>query len=160
MSARVVTKKAFSIAGYEFKANLQEIEEQELGKQTLARLKENGELVKSKVGEQIYLVQVYDMKPNFDPMVDPFTQVIGYEISEAEDLPEDMILHTVPENKYVTVTHEGLEKDLARTYDYLYGTWMKLNNCQPAGYDFEIWDNRYKPGKPENEIDLYVAITD
>lgn len=160
MSARVVTKKAFTIVGYQIKANLQEIEEQGLGKQTLARLKENVELVKNKVGEQIILVQVYDMKPDFDPMVDPFTQIIGYEISEVEDVQEDMTIHTVPENNYVTATHKGLEAELPRTYNYLYGTWMTMNHFQPVGYDFEIWDKRYKPEKPENEIDVYVAITD
>jgi AraC family transcriptional regulator len=29
---------------------------------------------------------------------------------------------------------------------------------EPKNYDFEIWDERYQPESPDNEIDLYIAL--
>ncbi|WP_232735733.1 GyrI-like domain-containing protein [Alteribacter populi] len=158
MTAKVVTRESFTIVGYQYQANLKEIEEQKLGKKTLTRLKKKVELVKNKAGAQVYLIQAYEMKPDFNPNVDRFTQVIGYKVSKPHEIPEGMISHTLPESRYVTTTHKGLETDLNQTYDYLYGKWFTENPYYPAGYDFEIWDERYKPEEAGNEIDVYIAM--
>ncbi|MED3647180.1 GyrI-like domain-containing protein [Halalkalibacterium halodurans] len=158
MNPQLKSIDAFTVIGYQLKANLQEIEEQQLGKKTLHRLLENQSLVQKRVGEEIYLIQLYDMKPNFNPNVDRFTQVIGYKVAEPKDVPAEMIVHTVPSHQYVMATHRGLEAELYKTYDALYGTWMGKQPYQPAGYDFEVWDERYKPDEATNEIDVYVAI--
>ena len=103
-------------------------------------------------------MQIYPMKPGFSPRVDRFTQIFGYETASTDDVPSGMIHHTVSEGKYVTYTHRGLESELGKSYDYVYGKWMRETNNEPKGFDFEIWDQRYKPDSPENEIDLFVAI--
>lgn len=69
-----------------------------------------------------------------------------------------MIGHAVGESKYVTYTHQGLESELSRSYDYVYGQWIRETGNEPKDYDFEIWDERYKPESLENEIDLFVAL--
>ncbi|MET3697256.1 predicted transcriptional regulator YdeE [Bacillus oleivorans] len=158
MIASIVKQQSFTIVGYSFKANLKEIEEQELGKKTLHRLKDNQMLISNKLADEVLLIQIYDMKLNFNPYVDPFTQIIGYKVKDGSNVPDGMIVHQVPENNYVTCTHKGLEAELYKTYDYLYGKWLAENSYSPAGYDFEVWDERYKPEEHENEIDVYVAL--
>lgn len=37
------------------------------------------------------------MKEQFDVHVDKFTQIIGYEVQNAEEIPDGASLHTVPE---------------------------------------------------------------
>jgi AraC family transcriptional regulator len=158
MNASVVIKESFTVVGYSYKANLKEIEEEKLGNVTLKRLKDNQKLIDKKLGDEVYLIQLYDLKPNFNPHVDPFTQIIGYKVSDGNHVPDGMIVHQVPENHYITCTHKGLEIELYKTYDYLYGKWMREQNYQPIGYDFEVWDERYKPEEPVNEIDVYIPI--
>ncbi len=98
------------------------------------------------------------MKEQFDVHVDKFTQIIGYEVQNAEEIPDGASLHIVPENTYVEFTHEGLERDLQQSYDFLYGKWLDENRYLSLGYDLELWDDRYKPESLENEIDMFIAI--
>jgi AraC family transcriptional regulator len=158
MNASLVKKESFTIVGYSFKANLKEDEEQELCKVTLKRLNDNEKLIEYKLGYEVYLIQLYDMKANFNPHVDPFTHIIGYRVSDGNHVPDGMIVHQVPENHYVTCSHKGLEANLNKTYDYLYGKWMREHSYQPIDYDFEVWDERYKPEEQVNEIDVYIAL--
>ncbi|MDL4842419.1 GyrI-like domain-containing protein [Aquibacillus rhizosphaerae] len=158
MEATVVKRDAFTIVGYQIQANLKEIAEQQLGKRALDSLKEDGNLIHNKVTDHLYLVQIYPLKRGFDPNVDKFTQVIGYQVSDVDEIPKGMHTHHVPDSSYVTATHKGLESELDRTYDFLCGKWLKENPYDHAGYDFEIWDDRYKPDQADNEIDVFVAI--
>jgi AraC family transcriptional regulator len=70
-----------------------------------------------------------------------------------------MIHHEVQASEYVVCTHKGLESDIHLTYDYLYGPWSELSERTFADYDFEVWDDRYNPESPDNEIDIYVALS-
>ncbi|MFD2043547.1 GyrI-like domain-containing protein [Ornithinibacillus salinisoli] len=158
MEPRIVKKPSFHVIGYHFVANLKEIEANNLSGKTLDRLQSNAEWIPNRKGDHVYLIQVYPMREYFNPFEDKFTQIIGYEVYEPGEVPEGGILHTVPEGTYVNVTHKGFETDLYKTYDYLYGKWMVENRCMPLGYDFELWDERYKPEEWDNEIGVYVAI--
>ncbi|MFO1442389.1 AraC family transcriptional regulator [Bacillus sp. Bva_UNVM-123] len=158
MEPKVIKLNSFQVMGYHFEANLQEIEKEGLGKKTLLKLQENADQFINKSGDHIYLVQIYPMKENFNANVDKFTQIIGFEVSDSSNIPEGAILHTLEENLYVKYTHRGLEADLHKTYDYLYGKWLMDNGYFPIGYDAELWDERYKPFDPENEIDLFIPV--
>ncbi|SET54901.1 Predicted transcriptional regulator YdeE, contains AraC-type DNA-binding domain [Oceanobacillus limi] len=158
MEAKIVKKSSFHVIGYHFVANLKEIEEQQLSKKTLERLQFHADKIPNKIGDHVYLIQVYPMKEGFHPYTDKFTQIIGYEVSNPGEVPEGGILHTVPNCTYVTTTHKGPEAEIYQTYDYLYGKWMVENRCMPLGYDFELWDERYNPDDMDNEIDLFIAI--
>lgn len=155
---KVILKQSFQVVGYSFKANLKEIEEKQLGKKTLEKLKANQDKIPHKIGNAIYLIQLYPMKENFNANKDPFTQIIGYKVSNVDDIPKDAILHHVQENDYVAYTHQGLESELQTSYDYLYGKWLDENNYYSLGYDIEIWDDRYHPEEPTNEIDMLIPI--
>ncbi|WP_169507418.1 effector binding domain-containing protein [Paenibacillus harenae] len=154
----VVTKPGFTIAGITFDANLQEIEEQQLGKAALEKVRAAREQLAERLSDDVYLVQVYPMKPGFNPHADAFTQLVGYVVPEGTFVPDGFVLRSFPEREYVKMTHIGRESELGRTYDLLYGRWLQENGRQPAGYDFEVWDDRYKPEQDDNEIDVHVAL--
>lgn len=157
MEAKEIVLSGFCVVGLKIEANLVEIGAG-LGKQTFQSLIARKDEIKMKKNENVILMQIYPKKPGFNPQVDRFTQLFGYEITGAEEVPAGMILHKVPESKYVKYTHKGLESELGRSYDYLYGKWMGETGNVPNGYDFEIWDERYKPESIDNEIDMYVAL--
>ncbi|MGM0884631.1 MAG: DinB family protein [Bacillota bacterium] len=153
-----VTIPPISIVGVTFDANLTEIEQQQLGAAALEKARAYKERIPTRLSDDVHLIQLYPMKPNFNPHVDAFTQIIGYLVPEATTPPEELVLRSFPEREYVKVTHKGLESELGRTYDLLYGQWMQENGRQPAGYDFEVWGERYKPDQEDNEIDVHVAL--
>ncbi|MED1960517.1 GyrI-like domain-containing protein [Brevibacillus formosus] len=59
---------------------------------------------------------------------------------------------------FAKVTHKGPETNLAETYGFLYGSWLSESGYDYAGFDFEYWDERYKPEQEGNEIDIYVPL--
>ncbi len=155
---KVIQKESFQVLGYQFDANLQEVKEENLVKKALIRLQANKAQFQHRVGEYVYLIQLYPMKEKFDVHVDKFTQIIGYEVPNAEKIPDGATLHSVPENTYVAFTHQGLERELQQSYDFLYGKWLDENRYMSLGYDLELWDDRYKPESPDNEIDMFIAV--
>jgi len=159
MEAMEVRMPLFEIVGLRVEANLDELEAG-LGKQTYESLIAKKDEIERKKNENVILVQVYPMKPGFDPRVDRFVQYFGYEVSGSDAPPTGMVRHEVPEGKYAKYTHRGPESELGRSYDYVYGVWMRETGHVPRGFDFEVWDLRYKPESPENEIDMYVALKD
>ncbi|MFC5406446.1 GyrI-like domain-containing protein [Cohnella soli] len=157
MEAKEVKLPAFTVVGLRIEANLDELESG-IGKNAYDSLISRKDEIPFKMNENVILMQIYPMKPEFNPRVDRFTQIFCYEISEDDAVPSDMVSHQVPESKYATYTHKGLESELGRSYDYLYGQWIREHGQEPKGYDFEVWDERYKPESPDNEIDMYVAL--
>ncbi|MDY0407254.1 GyrI-like domain-containing protein [Virgibacillus sp. 179-BFC.A HS] len=158
MEPQVIKKDGFQIIGYRFEANLQEIKNEAIIKKAIAKLKEQANNISNRIGDHIYLVQIYPMKENFDAMIDRFISMVGFEVSEVGNRPGDTAVHAVPENMYAFYTHLGLEEDLHHAYNYLYGKWLYDHCYESLGYDLERWDERYRPEEPDNEIDMYIAI--
>ncbi|WEK56064.1 MAG: GyrI-like domain-containing protein [Candidatus Cohnella colombiensis] len=157
MEAKEVILPAFTVVGFRIEANLDELESG-IGKNTYDSLISRKDEILFKKNENVILMQIYPMKPGFNPRIDRFTQIFCYEVNEGYTVPPGMMSHQVSESKYVTYTHKGLESELQRSYDYLYGQWTREHRHEPKGYDFEVWDERYKPESSDNEIDMYVAL--
>lgn len=156
----LVKLPGFTVIGVTFEANLKEIMEQELGRKAFEEVHARRSEMAGRASDDIYLVQIYPMKMNFNPNVDAFTQLIGYRVEEGSEsaVPEGMTARSFEDREYVTYTHRGLESELGKSYDLLYGFWMAENERRPGGYDFEIWGSRYKPEQPDNEIDMFVVL--
>lgn len=154
----IVEIPAFTVIGVSYDANLQQITDSNIGKNAYQTLISRKDEIGPRLSEHVHLVQIYPMKENFNPHVDAFTQILSFEVPEGTAPPEGMIVHNLPARTYVTVTHKGLESELGRTYDLLYNDWMRQNCRHPDGFDFEVWDERYKPDQEDNEIDVYIAL--
>ncbi|MDR9745272.1 AraC family transcriptional regulator [Paenibacillus taichungensis] len=157
MEAKVVTLPAFQVVGYKIEATVEAFEAG-LGKIHHEQLHKRKEEIQLRKNDNVILMQIYPMDADFNPKEDVFTHLIGYEVLADSAAPPDMILHAVKESQYVTCTHKGFESELDATYDYLYGQWISETGYELKDYDFEIWDERYQPDHPNNEIDLFVAL--
>lgn len=158
MEPVVVKLSEFQVVGIAITANLKEIEEQQLAKKTYKELLSRAEEIEGRTGEEVYLVQIYPNKPDFNAMVDAFTLILGFKVSTATTAPDGMVAHRVPGNEYVQFLHKGMEAELGRTYDFIYSQWLPQSGRQFGGYDFEVWDDRYQPESSDNEIEVYVAL--
>jgi predicted transcriptional regulator YdeE len=157
MEARKVELPSITVVGFEVVANLKELASG-IGEQTIYRLNSVEEQIFDKKSSNRLLVQFYPDKSDFDPWVDRFRQVFGYEVREVTNLPEGASIVTLPESLYVTCTHKGIESEIQVSYDFLYGEWIPKNGYRSKGFDFEIWDERYNPLSEENEIEIHVAV--
>ncbi|WP_141504302.1 GyrI-like domain-containing protein [Paenibacillus luteus] len=157
MEVNIITLPMFHIVGYKLEATIAEFEAG-VGKQSYRTLMKRKEEIQYRKSERVILMQIYPMNADFNPQVDKFINIIGYEADTLSTVPSDMISHTVPENKYAAYTHQGPESELTSSYNYLYSQWMSETGNAPKDYDFEIWDERYKPESFTNEIDLFIAI--
>lgn len=158
---RVVDLPGFTVVGVSFDANLKEIEEQGLGKRAYEQVTALRNEISGRKTDDVVLIQIYPMKMNFNPHSDAFTQLIGYRVEEGAEngeLPAGLTRRSFAESEYVSYTHRGLESELGRSYDLLYGRWMSEHERRPGGYDMEVWDSRYKPDQQDNEIDMFVAL--
>ncbi|WP_440119000.1 GyrI-like domain-containing protein [Paenibacillus sp. QZ-Y1] len=157
METKVITLPAFHVIGYKVEATVEAFESG-LGKSCYHKLVERKHEIQHRKNENIMLIQIYPMSEDFNAKVDKFTHLIGYEVSNLGVVPSEMISHRVPDSDYVTCTHQGYESEIGDTYDYVYGQWIYLTGHAPKDYDFEIWDERYQPESPSNEIDIFVAL--
>ncbi|GGO08360.1 GyrI-like domain-containing protein [Saccharibacillus kuerlensis] len=157
MEAKEVVLPEFAVVGLKIEGNLEEFNAG-LAKDTYHSLKSKMNEIPNRKNEKVIMIQIYPMKPGFDPVKDRFTQIMGYEVTDESVVPEGMIRHSIPESKYATCTHKGLEADIGQTYDSLYGEWIRSRGSEPKGYDFEVWDERYQPESEQNEIDMFVAL--
>ncbi len=140
--------------GYHFVANTNEIRRNNIEKETLERLQANQANIPNRVGDTIYIIRIYPMKEDFDFLQDKFTQIIGYEVENVEELPDGAISHTMPSGNYASYTHKGTERNVINQLGYIYGEWLKENRLIPLGYDMECWE-------PEDvlsgEAEMYIA---
>lgn len=157
MEAKVITLPAFYLVGYQVEADVAAFESG-LGKRTYHALTVGRDQVLNKRNDHVILMQLYPLTPEFDPKADHFIHMLGYAVSHAKEIPLDMVSHAVPESRYVTYTHTGLESEISRSYDYLYGEWMSATGNEPKDYDFEVWDERYRPDSTDNEIEMFIAL--
>ncbi|KQO18115.1 GyrI-like domain-containing protein [Paenibacillus sp. Leaf72] len=155
--AAVVALPLFHVVGYKVEASVQEFESG-LGKKTYLSLIERKAEIQHRKNDHILLIQIYPMAADFIPQTDRFTNIVCCEVSELGNVPLQMASHTVAESKYAAYTHIGPESELSLSYNYLYGEWMEETGHVPQHYDFEVWDERYQPESPDNEIDIFVAL--
>ena len=85
---------------------------------------------------------------------------------EVEDknaaVPDGLTAIDVPAKRYAVFTHKGPITEIAKTYDYIYGTWLPESDYEADGsHDFEYYDERFNNGNPmdpESELDVYIPV--
>lgn len=158
MKPTILSREDTHVIGITFTANVTEDLGKKLSATTTEALRARKNEIHNQVGEGEYLIQIYPDTADFDAAVDPFTTIIGLEVSSLADIPEGMVSHTIPAGTFAKVTHKGPETNLGETYGFLYGSWLTESGYEYAGFDFEFWVERYKPEQEDNEIDIYVPL--
>ena len=86
--------------------------------------------------------------------------------SPAAPVPDGMEMVTLKPQRYAVFTHviedKNLGKDLTRSFEYIFGTWLPESGYQLAkAPDFEYYDqDRFDPKTLSGEIDLYIPVQD
>lgn len=70
--------------------------------------------IRDRVGDSMFLVQLYD-DCEWTPDT-PFTHIVAVEAAHAEDIPDGMMLHVVPEGRFIAFRHLGSEAGIDETY--------------------------------------------
>ena len=75
-------------------------------------------------------------------------------------LRESLRRHTIPAGRYAVFVHEGSTVTLARTVDYIFGTWAPNTGELKAGQpDFERYDERFDPQSATGVMEYWVPVT-
>lgn len=88
------------------------------------------------------------------------TAVIGVELPQNYDIPENMQLKRLVSSRYAKFTHIGTASSLIETYRYVWGVWFPKSGFEIASQDdFECYTERFLgPDNPNSEIDIYFPI--
>lgn len=88
-----------------------------------------------------------------------FSYIAGMIVDNFDHIPKGMVSLEVPPQKYAVVTHKGTLDNLKKTYQYIYGKWLKEsgNEFSPTA-ELEWYDERFKLGQEDSELDLYIPI--
>ncbi len=152
---KIIKRESFQLIGYHLFTNLKEMAEKNVTEETIARLMEVAGTIENRVSDHIYLLQIYPMMEEFNPLEDRYSQIIGFVSENCRDLPDTTIRYHVEENLYVHWKHDGAKADSYKSYDYLYNQWMVENRCIPLGYEIEVWN----PKQQDAPVDIYIAIS-
>jgi len=79
------------------------------------------------------------------------------EVDKIEQIPKDMVSIVIPLSNYAKFTHKGDLKNIDRTVNYIYSSWLlKSTKTHTSGPDLEVYDHEYDP-LSKNSV-MYYAI--
>ncbi|MFC1898319.1 GyrI-like domain-containing protein [Candidatus Cloacimonadota bacterium] len=89
----------------------------------------------------------------------PFDYIAGMIVENFDKVPEGMITYDIPAQKYAVIIHKGALDKLQETYNYFYSVWPKVSGQEfSGGAEFELYDERFKFGSPDSEMDIYRPV--
>jgi AraC family transcriptional regulator len=153
MEPRIVIKEGFTVVGMKCSTTLKNNKVPQLWDEFLSRIHE----IKNRSDDKVAM-GISEFCKN--PHDEEFTYVACVPVMRIDEIPEGMVVKTVPRNKYVVVTHKGSLETLGNAYDFIYATWLPKSGYELAeADDFEVYDERFLgPEDEKSEIDIYVPI--
>ncbi len=153
MEPRIVIKEGFTVVGMKCSTTLKNNKIPQLWDEFLLRIHE----IKNRSDDKVAMgISEFCKNPNDEE----FTYFACVPVTRIDEIPEGMVIKTVPANKYVVVTHKGSLETLGNTYDFIYATWLPKSGHELAeADDFEVYDERFLgPEDEKSEIDIYIPI--
>ncbi|MCD4785990.1 MAG: GyrI-like domain-containing protein [Candidatus Eremiobacteraeota bacterium] len=160
MKPKIVTKESFKVIGMERKFTLNNNTIPQLWDDFMPRFHE----IKNKVNPDVAygICESGDVDVTIENMSKDteFNEVVCFEVSNFDDVPDGMVTRTIPAHKYAMFTHKGELSNLSHTYDYIFGEWLTKSGYDIAdNFDFELYDERFNLKDQKNsEIDVYLPI--
>ena len=95
-----------------------------------------------------------DFKPTNE-----FERWAAVEVSEFDNVPNELETFVLPSGKYVVFLHKGDTNQFAKTFQYILETWLPsseyLLDDRPH---FEILGDKYKNNDPTSEEEIWIPI--
>ena len=86
-----------------------------------------------------------------------FQYIACCEVSEFENIPENMVMAEVEKSKYAVFTHKGKLEKLGETYGGIMEIF-KEKGLKQKPFWFEFYDHRWKGDKPDSLMEIWCAI--
>ncbi|MEF3306143.1 AraC family transcriptional regulator [Paenibacillus sp. GYB003] len=164
MEYRIVAKPAFKVIGYELRTstcdgeNLREIPafwQQYLQNRRWERIPN---AVHRDSPVELGICHSFDMDSG------TFTYMIGMEAEHFEGVPDDLACREFTAAEYAVFTtpkvpREQFSASIQSTWQSVFSEWFPHSGYEHAGTpEFELYDERCHPDKPEVQMDIYVPI--
>jgi AraC family transcriptional regulator len=149
MEIKIIERLPFTVVGLKYRGKNEQGEIPQLWGRMGPRTGEIQNLVDD--------TAAYGISANMDMETGEFDYIAGFEVSNAEGVPEGMVAFEVPGGRYA-VFSTTLPK-VGETFHNAYHTWLPQARHRPGGGpEFELYDQRFDPQDPDSEFDLYVPI--
>ena len=118
------------------------------------RFMPNRKAITNTVNDEFIALQDYSDFNNFEALFDIWGCV---EVSNFDNIPEEMKAFSIPEGKYAVFLHKGMYA--SKTYQQIMTEWLPN-----SGYmiddrpHFQVMGEKYKNGNPDSEEDFYVPV--
>lgn len=118
---------------------------------------------KSEIGSRLNDTDVFGVSTdpeNYNVEKDKFEYFIGVEVSDAEHVPEGMVIRKLPANEYVAFRFHGPAENAGAVHAYLYSTWLNENDYELCElYNIEIYGEGFDgPESQESVTDLLFPV--
>lgn len=154
---KVITRK--KIVGVKGLTSLREVRIPDIWKVFLSRVSE----IKNKKRDCPYF-SICEVNLGFDMNKfnedTEYSELVGVEVEDFNNIPENMETRVIEEGKYAVFTHKGSTNKLGITYDYIWGTWVPCSGAEvDFRDDFEVHDKRFLGAdNEESQLDIYIPI--
>jgi predicted transcriptional regulator YdeE/DNA-binding transcriptional MerR regulator len=155
MEPKIIEKEGFTLVGVRYFGTNENHEISELWTQFNELAAKTNGVPNAEGDAAIGLCTVLDDVP----MEEGFEYVAGFPVSNVEDVPEGFVVREVPPHTYAVFAHKGDMQGLAKTYEYIYETWLPQSGYELAEkIDFEYYDQDFKDFAPDSIFYIYLPI--
>ncbi|MBN1661511.1 MAG: AraC family transcriptional regulator [Anaerolineae bacterium] len=149
MEPRIVSKRAFTVAGLKYQGKNENNEIAGLWQSLGPRMGEFRNLADPEAA--------YGVMNNIDMGSGRFDYVAGVSVQEGADVPQGMSTVHVPEQTYA-VFHTTLPA-LMDAFHLAYEEWLPASDYRRAcGPEFERYGEAFDPQSPESEMEIWIPI--
>jgi AraC family transcriptional regulator len=116
--------------------------------------------ITNKIGTELYSFEVYP--PGFFEPYNPeakFEKWAAVEVMDFDTVPFEMEMLVVPAGQYAVFIHKGPASEAARTYDYIFRTWLPASDFLLDNRPhFAIMGAKYKRDDPGSEEEVWIPV--
>lgn len=115
--------------------------------------------IKNVIGTDLFSLQTYgsDYFKAFNPTAE-FEKWALVEVSDANDIPNEMEVFNLPGGMYAVFFYKGLNTDPS-IFQYIFSEWLPKSEYNLDNRPhFEILGTKYKNNDPNSEEEIYIPV--
>ncbi|MFC1819755.1 GyrI-like domain-containing protein [Thermodesulfobacteriota bacterium] len=154
MEPKIIIKDEFIIVGMRYYGENRNNEIPQLWDRFIPRIHE----IKNHINRELSYGICYPTED--ESQNGEFEYIAAVEVGDLDEIPDGMVMRTVPTQKYAVFVHKGPADKIKETYGVIYGTLLpKLGYDFAKAPDFEYYDDRFDEDNQEtSELDIYIPI--
>lgn len=157
MQPRIITIPSKKLVGRRLRMSLLANRTVELWQFLMPRRKE----IRNKLNLNLFSVQVFDQDlgfKDFTPETE-FEKWAAVEVSEYEEIPEEMETLEIPEGTYAVFEYKGAANNFAPMFQSIFGSWIPASEYEvDKRPHFDVLAEKYKGNDPDSEEEIWVPI--